>query len=233
MTKDSLRKAQVDHAIQMPTFSIKDFEPILRTMVPGYNPQERASVIQFQGCTVRVSFKLEDFRMVFGILERGASAAKPTKKLTKEKKKWLMDLVCKDDLTKEQWESAWADDKGMKHAFIVPGAWRMLMDLVKSRLTSSSYASDIDIRMIGLMNGIKCGKVYNWGQLLAERIHDFLRLEHKTFYMCHHAISLFLDVVPLQVPPEIWGTFEPRGRVEPNKPTMYYYTHLDTLGDTT
>lgn len=26
--------------------------------------------------------------------------------------------------------------------------------------------------------------------------------------------------------------FEPHGRVEPNKPTMYYYIHLDILGDT-
>lgn len=108
----------------------------------------------------------------------------------------------------------------------------MLMDLVKSRLTEASRASDIAVWMIGLMNGIKCGKVYNWEQCLAERIHDFLRLEHKTFYMCHHAISLFLDVVRLQVPPEMWGTFELHGRVEPNKPTIYYYTHLDTLGDT-
>lgn len=64
-------------------------------------------------------------------------------------------------------------------------------------------------------------------------IHDFLKLEHKTFYMCHHAISLFLDAVCLQVPPKMWGTFEPRGRVEPNKPSMYYYAHMDTLGDTT
>ncbi|XP_057855203.2 uncharacterized protein LOC131064892 [Cryptomeria japonica] len=233
VTKDSLRRAQVDHAIQMPTFNIKEFEPILRTMVSGYNPQERASVIQFQGCTVRVSFKPEDFRRVFGIPEKGASAAKPTKKLTKEKNKWLMDLVRRDDLTEEQWKSAWGDSRRMKRVFIAPGEWRMLMDLVKSRLIGASRASDIAIWMIGLMNGIKCGKVYNWGQLLAERIHDFLRLEHKMFYMCHHAISLFLDVVRLQVPPEIWGTFEPRGRVEPNKPTMYYYIHLDTLGDTT
>lgn len=67
---------------------------------------------------------------------------------------------------------------------------------------------------------------------MAERIHDFLKLEHKTFYMCHHAISLFLDVVRPQVPQEMWGTFEPRGWVEPNKLTMYYYAHLDTLGDT-
>lgn len=97
--KDSLRKAQVDHAIQMPTFNIKDFEPVLWTMVSRYNPQERASIIQFQGCTIRVSFKPEDFKRVFGVPEKEASAAKPTKKLTKEKKKWLMDLVFRDDLT--------------------------------------------------------------------------------------------------------------------------------------
>lgn len=145
---------------------------------------------------MRVSFKPEDFRRVFGIPEKGASATKPTKKLTREKK-WLMDLVCRYDLMKEQWKSAWADSRGMKRAFIAPGKWRTLMDLVKSRLTRPSHASDIAIWMIGLMNGIRCGKVYNWGQLLAERIHDFLRLEHKTFYMCHHAINLFLDDVRL------------------------------------
>lgn len=101
MTKESVRRAQVDHAIQMPTFNIKEFEPVLRTMVLGYNPQERALVIQFQGHTVQVSFKPKDFRQVFGILEKGAFAAKPTKKITREKKKWLMDLVCKDDLMEE------------------------------------------------------------------------------------------------------------------------------------
>lgn len=33
---------------------------MLQTMVSGYNHQERASIIQFQGYTVRVSFKPED-----------------------------------------------------------------------------------------------------------------------------------------------------------------------------
>lgn len=90
--KESLRRAQVDHAMQMPTFNIKEFKP------SGYNPHEHASVIQFQGHTMQVSFKPEDFKRVFGIPEKGAPVAKPTKKLTREKKKWLMDLVCRDDL---------------------------------------------------------------------------------------------------------------------------------------
>lgn len=40
VTKESLRRAQVDHVVQMPTFNIKEFEPILRTIVSGYNPHE-------------------------------------------------------------------------------------------------------------------------------------------------------------------------------------------------
>lgn len=159
--KESLKKAQVDHAMQMPIFNIKEFEPVLWTMVSGYNPHERASVIQFQGHTVQVSFKAEDFRHVFGIPDKGAAIAKPTKNLTKEKKKWLIDLVCRDDLTEEQWKSIWVDSRGMKRSFIAPGEWRMLMDLVKSRPTGASWASDIAIWMIGLMNEIRCGKVYN------------------------------------------------------------------------
>lgn len=49
----------------------------------------------------------------------------------------------------------------MKRAFIAPGEWRILMDLVKSRLARANYAFDIAIWMIGLMNGIRCEKVYN------------------------------------------------------------------------
>lgn len=41
------------------------------------------------------------------------------------------------------------------------------MDSVKIQLIGASRASDVAIWMIGLMNGIKCAKVYNWGQLLA------------------------------------------------------------------
>lgn len=43
--KESLRETQVDHAIQMSTFNIKDFEPVLWTMVCRDNRQGRASII--------------------------------------------------------------------------------------------------------------------------------------------------------------------------------------------
>lgn len=45
--KNSLRKAEVDHAIQMPTFNIKYFEPVLRTMVAGYDSRKQKSIIEY------------------------------------------------------------------------------------------------------------------------------------------------------------------------------------------
>ena len=50
------------------------------------------------------------------------------------------------------------------------------MDLVKSRLTGSSRASDISFPQVSLMNGIMNGKVYDWASVLAERMHKFMTL---------------------------------------------------------
>lgn len=181
--------------------------------------------------TITVSFKPHDFQRVFGIPDRGESTSKPTTKMMEERKDFLLRLVCRSNLTTAEWKSLWAssNSRGLKRSFIANGDWQCLMDLVKSRLTRTSRASDIAIWMIGLMNGLSLGRVYNWSQLLSDRIHDFLSLEHKTFYMCHHAICLFLEVVRTQVPSEK-GKFQSQGRVEPNKPAMYYWIHWDTLG---
>ena len=48
--------------------------------------------------------------------------------------------------------------------------------------------------------------------------------------MPHHAVALFLEAVRLQVSSEHRGTLVPTSRVEPYRPAMTYWLHLDTLG---
>ena len=48
------------------------------------------------------------------------------------------------------------------------------MDVVKSRLTRSSRASDISFPMVGMMNGLMNGRVYDWASLLAARMDEFM-----------------------------------------------------------
>ncbi|XP_059073518.1 uncharacterized protein LOC131874251 [Cryptomeria japonica] len=57
-------------------------------------------------------------------------------------------------------------------------------------------------RYIMLMNGLMNGIVYDWAALLAERMYEFLTLQHRTFYMPHYAIGLFLDAMREAVPEE-------------------------------
>ena len=83
--------------------------------------------------------------------------------------------------------------RGLKKTNIQEGYWHCLMDLVKSRLTRSSRASDISFPQVSMMNEIMNGKVYDWAFVLVERMHEFMMLQHKTFYMPHYAIGLFLN----------------------------------------
>ena len=80
--------------------------------------------------------------------------------------------------------------RGLKKTNIQEGQWHCLMDLVKSRFTGSSCASDISFPWIAIMNG----RVYNWATVLVEQMYEFMTLQHRTFYMPHYAIGLFLDV---------------------------------------
>lgn len=61
-------------------------------------------------------------------------------------------------------------------------------------------APDIALPQIMLMNGLMNGIVYDWAALLAERMYEFLTLQHRTFYMPHYAIGLFLEAMREVVP---------------------------------
>ena len=67
------------------------------------------------------------------------------------------------------------------------------MDVIKSRLMGATRASDIALPQIVLMNGIMNGIVYDWATVLADRMEEFMTLQHRTFYMPYHAIGLFLE----------------------------------------
>ena len=51
-----------------------------------------------------------------------------------------------------------------------------------------------------MMNSIMIEKVYDWAFVLPERMHEFMTLQHKTFYMPHYTIGLFLDVATRMIP---------------------------------
>lgn len=85
--------------------------------------------------------------------------------------------------------------------------WKCLLDLIKSRLTGASQASDIVVWMVGLMIGLHTGKVYNWAMRLLECIWEFMCLKHKAFYMTPHTIGQLLDSIFNQVPLDNWGKF--------------------------
>ena len=74
------------------------------------------------------------------------------------------------------------------------------MDIVKSHLTGSSRASDISFPHIAMMNGILHSRLYDWAALLAEQMSEFMTLQHKTFYMPHYSIGLFLDAMTQMIP---------------------------------
>ena len=105
------------------------------------------------------------------------------------------------------------------------------MDIVKSRLTGSSRASNISFPYVAMMNGILHGRVYDWAALLVERMSEFMTLQHKTFYMPHYAIGLFLDAIARMIPNDAL-----EAKLRPlalGKPPIMQWMHLDTLGTKT
>ena len=105
------------------------------------------------------------------------------------------------------------------------------MDIVKSRLTGSSRTSDISFPHMAMMNRILNGRVYDWAALLAERMSEFITLQHKTFYMPHYAIGLFLDAIVQMIPMDALEA-KPRP-LAPSEPPIMQWRHLDTLGTKT
>lgn len=65
--KTQLRQAQVQWAIQMPIFCIKDFEVVLWAMIGAYDPHRRQSVFDYEHRQITVSFASTRFTRVFGI----------------------------------------------------------------------------------------------------------------------------------------------------------------------
>ena len=126
-----------------------------------------------------ISFRAVDFTRVFGILghaQGGRKISSKPKKLDWEVKAQLVELVC-GKLSEVESEALMGSSKGgeLKKSD-VQGHWRCLMDLVKSRLTSSSRASNISFLEVTMMNDIMNGRVYDWAFLLVERMNEFMRL---------------------------------------------------------
>lgn len=91
------------------------------------------------------------------------------------------------------------------------------MDVIKSRLTRARRALDIAFPQIVFKNGITNMMVYDWACVLADRMEEFMTLQHRTFYMPHHAIGLFLEAALHQ--------FLAQG-----EPPIFYWQYLDTGG---
>jgi hypothetical protein len=223
--KASMRRAQVEWAVRMPVFCIREYEGFLRTMIEAYDRFSRTSTFSYLGKNVVISFRAADFTRVFGI--PGTQGAKiEYKKIPKEEKLLLIRLVCGDVPVKDQEELAkTSSGRGLRRTSVQEGQWRCLMDVVKSRLTGSSRASDISFPQVSLMNGIMNGRVYDWATLLAERMHEFMTLQHRTFYMPHYAIGLFLDATVRVIPIdklEVKPT-----PLAPGEPPIMQWKHLD------
>ena len=147
--------------------------------------------------------------------------------MDKERKLQRVQLVCNDQV--QQQKDALIDTsrgRGLHKSEIREGHWKCLMDVVKSRFTGSNMVSDISFPLVGMMNGLMNGKVYDWISLLATRMDEFMTLQHKTFYMPHYAIRLFLEATARTIPQEKLE-IQPSPAV-PGKPLIMQWRHLDS-----
>ena len=98
-------------------------------------------------------------------------------------------MVCNDEVQQDiDTLMAVSTKRGLRKSEIREGHWKCLMDVVKSRLTGSSRASDISFPLVSMMNGIVSGKVYDWASLLATRMEEFMTLQHKTTALRHQTL---------------------------------------------
>ena len=65
--KASIKRAQVEWAIRMPVFCIREYEGCLRAMIETYDRTSQRSTFQYLGRDLVVSFKAANFTRVFGI----------------------------------------------------------------------------------------------------------------------------------------------------------------------
>ncbi len=103
------------------------------------------------------------------------------------------------------------------------------MDVIKSELIGATRASDIALPQIVFMNGIMNGTVYDWATVLADRMEEFMTLQHRTFFMPHHAIDLFMEATVNQIPMDDFEA-PPQGKLAQEEPPIFYWRHLDTGG---
>lgn len=107
LVKTSIRKAQVEWAIQMPVFCIRDYKGFLDTMIETYDRFYRNSLFTYLGHDLVISFRLANFTRVFGIpghAQGGRKIDNKPEKLSREVKAQLVQLVC-GDLTQTEKEA--------------------------------------------------------------------------------------------------------------------------------
>ena len=71
--------------------------------------------------------------------------------------------------------------------------------------------------------------VYDWASVLVDRMEEFMMLQHRTFFIPHHAIGLFLEVAASQIPLDDFEA-PPRGKLADGEPPIFNWRHLDTGG---
>ncbi len=170
-----------------------------------------------------VSFKPGDFTRVFGIPGPGGKKVEiKNHKLSQERKEHWIALVCRD-LTPVERETVVQGTKcrGLRRDFIREGHWHCIMDVIKSRLTGATRASDIALPQIVFMNGIMQGVVYDWASVLADGMEEFMTLQHRTFFMPQHAIGLFLEAAASKIPMDGFEA-PPRGKLADGEPPIFY-----------
>ena len=143
----------------MPIFELKEFEPILRNLITGYEESCHKSIVQHFQQQVTVSYSIEEISMVFGIPNRGKEIEKNSMTV-EEKKKWLK-LLCRKDHTSLEWEGILKNSRGLKKIFIENDEWLCVVDLVKSKLTAGSRTFDISLWMLLVVDGLYKGQTYN------------------------------------------------------------------------
>lgn len=147
--------------------------------------------------------------------------------MKREEKEWWIKLISTNLTTAELDSMANATKgRGIRKTFVAKGHWRCIMDVIKSKLTGSGRASDIALPQIMLMNGLMNGIVYDWAALIAKRMYEFLTLQHRTFYMPHYVIGLFLEATREAMPKEELEV-RPQGPLAAGEPPIMYWKHLD------
>lgn len=187
-------------------------------MVDVFDATSRMSMFDYDNHRLRVSFTTVDFTRVFSIPGRnGKKVELKAKKINKDTKEHWVKMVS-HNLTPVELASVTNTTKNreMKKSFVAEGPWRCIMDVMKSRLTRSNRASDIALPQIIWMNGLMNGVQYDWATILADRLYEFMTLHHRTFYIPHYAIRLFLEAMRSQLSEEA-----------PREPPIFYWQHMD------